>query len=47
MESGSIGSFNSFKRREDLEAMEDYNFSGYYGQVSYFLTGEKRKYKNT
>tara|TARA_B100000401_G_scaffold156248_1_gene104372 strand:- start:1185 stop:2348 length:1164 start_codon:yes stop_codon:yes gene_type:complete len=30
-----------------VEAMEDYNFSGYYGQVSYFLTGEKRKYKNS
>ena len=30
-----------------VEAMEDYSFSGYYGQVSYFLTGEKRKYKNS
>ena len=30
-----------------VEAMEDYCFSGYYGQVSYFLTGEKRKYKNS
>ena len=25
----------------------NYNFSGYYGQVSYFLTGEKRNYKNS
>ena len=30
-----------------VEAIEDYSFSGYYGQVSYFLTGEKRKYKNS
>ena len=30
-----------------VEALEDYSFSGYYGQVSYFLTGEKRKYKNS
>ena len=30
-----------------VEAMENYNFSGYYTQVSYFLTGEKRKYKNS
>jgi len=25
----------------------NYNFSGYYGQVSYFLTGETRNYKNS
>ena len=25
----------------------NYNFSGYYGQLSYFLTGEKRNYKNS
>jgi len=30
-----------------VDAVENYNFSGYYGQVSYFLTGEKRKYKNS
>jgi len=30
-----------------VEGLEDYSFSGYYGQVSYFLTGEKRKYKNS
>ena len=26
---------------------EDFSFSGYYGQLSCFLTGEKRKYKNS
>ena len=30
-----------------VDGIEDYHFSGYYGQVSYFLTGEKRKYKNS
>jgi len=30
-----------------VDAVEDYDFSGYYGQVSYFLTGEKRTYKNS
>ena len=30
-----------------VEALEDYNFSAYYCQVSYFLTREKRKYKSS
>ena len=30
-----------------VDALEEYNFSAYYGQVSYFLTGERRKYKNS
>ena len=28
-------------------AHDDYNFSSYYSQVSYFITGEKRNYKNS
>ena len=28
-----------------VDASQTFDFSGYYGQVSYFLTGEKRKYK--
>ena len=31
----------------NLDAVEEYIFSGYYGQCSYFLTGEKRVYKNS
>jgi len=31
----------------DLKADENYNFSSYYGQVSYFLTGEHKKYKSS
>ncbi|MDY7396508.1 porin [Aureibaculum sp. 2210JD6-5] len=31
----------------DLKADENYNFSSYYGQVSYFLTGEQKKYKSS
>lgn len=30
-----------------VDADETYNFTSYYGQISYFLTGEKRKYKNS
>ena len=30
-----------------VDASQTFDFSGYYGQVSYFLTGEKRKYKNS
>ena len=30
-----------------VDAIEDYGLSSYYGQVSYFLTGEKRKYQNS
>ena len=30
-----------------VKGVEGYSFSGYYGQLSYFLTGEKRKYKNS
>ena len=30
-----------------VSANETFNFSSYYGQISYFLTGEKRKYKNS
>ena len=30
-----------------VDADQTYNFTSYYGQISYFLTGEKRKYKNS
>ena len=30
-----------------VDADETYNFTSYYSQISYFLTGEKRKYKNS
>ena len=30
-----------------VDADETYNFTSYYGQISYFVTGEKRKYKNS
>ena len=30
-----------------VDADETYNFTSYYAQISYFLTGEKRKYKNS
>ncbi|RLD80168.1 MAG: hypothetical protein DRJ07_10795 [Bacteroidetes bacterium] len=34
--------------KQDLtDFSETYNFSNYYGQVSYFLTGEHRPYKNS
>ena len=42
--------FNTNKTEQafvQLTEDEDYNFSSYYGQVSYFLTGERRKYKNS
>ena len=30
-----------------VNAIENYNFSSYYGQVSYFITGESKKYKSS
>ncbi|MEE9348872.1 MAG: porin [Flavobacteriaceae bacterium] len=30
-----------------VNAIENYNFSSYYGQVSYFFTGESKKYKSS
>lgn len=34
--------------KQELSGLsETYNFNNYYGQVSYFLTGEHRKYKNS
>ena len=30
-----------------VDADQTYNFTSYYCQISYFLTGEKRKYKNS
>ena len=32
---------------ESLAAIDNYNFNSYYGHVSYFLTGESKKYKNS
>ncbi|NOQ92442.1 MAG: hypothetical protein GQ552_06985 [Flavobacteriaceae bacterium] len=34
-------------KQELTGSSETYNFNNYYGQVSYFLTGEHRKYKNS
>ena len=34
-------------KQEIIGISETYNFNNYYGQVSYFLTGEHRKYKNS
>lgn len=31
----------------DIAAFDKYEFSSYYGQVSYFITGESRKYKSS
>jgi len=34
-------------KRNSTDFKETYNFSNYYGQISYFLTGEHRKYKSS
>jgi len=34
-------------KQELTSSSETYNFNNYYGQISYFLTGEHRKYKNS
>ena len=34
-------------KRNSIDFKETYNFSNYYGQISYFLTGEHRPYKNS
>ena len=31
----------------NITAVDSYNFNSYYGQVSYFLTGESKKYKSS
>ncbi len=31
----------------NITAIDDYNFSSYYGQVSYFLTGESKNFKSS
>jgi phosphate-selective porin OprO/OprP len=34
-------------KSQNVFTMNDYNFSSYYGQVSYFITGEHKNYKNS
>ena len=34
-------------KRNSIDFKETYNFNNYYGQISYFLTGEHRPYKNS
>ena len=43
---GSL-SFQAEYLAAKVNAIENYSFSSYYGQVSYFLTGESKKYKSS